>query len=79
MSYLKITDSSVASPSYSLRDVFLAKQHSGEEIKNNEMGEACSTYWGEKTCIKGCGGIPEEKRPFGRPRRILQDITKMDL
>ena len=28
----------------------------GDQIENNEMDGACSTYGGEKRCIKGFGG-----------------------
>jgi hypothetical protein len=32
------------------------KYYLGDQIEKNEMGGACSTYWGEKRCIKGYGG-----------------------
>ena len=28
----------------------------GDLVKKNKMGVACSTYGGQKTCIKGFGG-----------------------
>ena len=52
---------------------------SGDKIEKNEMGRACSTYWGEHRCIQGFGGKPEGKRPLGRPRRRWEDNIKMDL
>ena len=45
---------------------------------NNGVGGACSTYVGEKRCIKGLVGKPEGKRPLGRPRRRWEDNIKMD-
>jgi hypothetical protein len=38
-------------------------------IKNNEMGGACRTCWGEQNCILGFKCLarkPKEKRPLGR-------------
>ena len=29
--------------------------HSGDQIKKNEMGEACGTYGEEKNCVQGFG------------------------
>jgi hypothetical protein len=43
------------------------------------MGRACSTNVGEEQCIEDIGGIPEGKRPLGRPRRRCVDNIKMDL
>ena len=35
--------------------VLLTKYYLGDQIKN-QMGRACSTYEGAKTCIQGFGG-----------------------
>jgi hypothetical protein len=35
-----------------------------DKIEKNEMEAACSMYGGEKRCIQGCGGNPEEKENF---------------
>jgi len=37
------------------------------------MGEACVMYGGEKRCIQGCGGNPEERDPGVDERVILMD------
>jgi len=29
---------------------------SGDNIEKNEMGGACSAYWGQERCIQGFGG-----------------------
>jgi hypothetical protein len=38
--------------------LFLVERHAylADQIKENEMGEAYSTYWGEERFIKGFGG-----------------------
>jgi len=41
------------------------------------MGEACRTFGGEER--RGLVGIPEGKRPLGRPRCRWEDNIKMDL
>jgi len=51
----------------------------GDQIEENETGEACSTYGREERRMQGFGGKLEGKRPLGRPRRILEDNIKMDL
>ena len=38
---------------YSVED---KKNHSGDRIKNTEIGRTCSTYGGEERCIQGFGG-----------------------
>jgi hypothetical protein len=49
-----------------------------DKIKN-EMGRACSSQWGDSRCKQGFGGANLRKRPFGRPRRRMEDNNKMDL
>jgi hypothetical protein len=49
-----------------------------DQVKEDEMGRACSTN-GEK--INACRiwvGKPEGKRPLGRPRRRWVDCIKID-
>jgi hypothetical protein len=36
--------------------VLLTIYFSSNKIEKNEMGDACSTYGGEETCIQGFGG-----------------------
>jgi hypothetical protein len=40
----------------SLMSVLLTIYYSSNKIEKNEMGDACSTYGGEETCIQGFGG-----------------------
>ena len=48
-------------------------------IEKNEMGWACGAYgWGEGV-YRVLVGIPEGKRPLGRPRRRWVDNIRMDL
>ena len=36
--------------------VLLTKYFLGNQIEKNEMGGACSTYWGERRCIQDYDG-----------------------
>jgi hypothetical protein len=36
--------------------LLLTKYYSGDYIKKNEMGRACSTYGAEEKCIQGFDG-----------------------
>jgi hypothetical protein len=47
-------------------------------IKENEMGRACSTNGTKKNAYSILGGMPEGKRPLGRPRRRWVDNIKID-
>jgi len=62
-----------------LLSVLLTKCYSGDLIKNNEMGGACSKYGDRRGTYRVLVGSPEGKRPFGRPRRRWKDNIKMDL
>jgi hypothetical protein len=48
------------------------------QVKEGEKGRTCSTNGGEEGC-RILVGKPEEKSPFGRPRRTWADNIKMDL
>ena len=41
--------------------VLLTKYSSGDQIKKNEIGEACSIYGEEEMCKQGSGGETWEK------------------
>jgi hypothetical protein len=51
----------------------------GDQIENNEMGDACSTYGESRVVYMVLVGKPEVKRPIGRPRHRWEDNIKMDL
>jgi hypothetical protein len=36
--------------------LLLTKYHSGDQVKQTEMGRTCGTYGGEKRCIQGFSG-----------------------
>jgi hypothetical protein len=40
-----------------LNDPYSSPNVSGDQIKKNEMGGACSTCGGEERCIQGFGGV----------------------
>jgi len=44
--------------------VLLSKYYSGDQIKKNEMGWACSTYGERRDAYRVFVGKPEEKRPL---------------
>jgi len=55
------------------------KYYSGDQIKKNEKGRACSTC-GEMTgAYRVLVGKHEGKSPLRRPTRRWEDNTKMDL
>ena len=59
--------------------MLLTKYHLVHQIEKNEIGGARSTY-GEKRCVyRVMMGKPEDRRPFGRPRRRQEDDIKMDM
>jgi hypothetical protein len=43
------------------------------------MGRACSTNGEKRNAYRILVGMPEGKRPLGRPRRRWLDTVKMDL
>jgi len=42
--------------------------HSGDQIKKNEMGGACSKYGDRRGADRILVGKPDGKRPLGNPR-----------
>jgi hypothetical protein len=56
------------------------KYYSGDEIKKNEIGRACSTHGGErKGAYRALVGKRQERKPLKRPRRRWGENIKMDL
>jgi hypothetical protein len=39
-----------------LNDLYSIKYYSGDQIKKNEVGRACSTYGGGERCLQDFGG-----------------------
>jgi hypothetical protein len=50
-----------------------------DQIEQNEMGGACGTYGEDSVAYRILVGIPEGRRPLGRPRHRWEDNIKMDL
>jgi hypothetical protein len=50
-----------------------------DQVKENEMGRACSTNGAKKNAYRIWVGKPEGKRPLGKPRRRWVDNVKIDL
>jgi hypothetical protein len=61
------------------RSILVTRYYSDYQITKNEMGEACGTRGGDERCMKDSVGIPEGKRPLGRPRPGLEGIIKMNV
>jgi hypothetical protein len=49
------------------------------QVKEDEMGRACSTNGEKRNAYRILVGQPEGKRPLGRPKRRWVDNIKMDL
>jgi hypothetical protein len=49
------------------------------EIKENEMGGACSMYGKRRVAYRILMGRYEGRKPFGRPRNRWEDNIKMGL
>jgi hypothetical protein len=56
-----------------------AKYNYNGQVKEDEMGEACSTNGEKRNAYRILVGKPEGKRPLRRPRRRWEDNIKMDL
>jgi hypothetical protein len=50
-----------------------------DQIKENEMGGACSKYGERRGVYRILVGKPEGKRPHGRPTRRWEDNITKDL
>jgi hypothetical protein len=59
--------------------VYLTKYYLDHQIKNNEMGRACSTYGERKDVCRVLVGKPEGNRLPVRPRCTREDNIKMYL
>jgi hypothetical protein len=62
-----------------MKQVLLTKCHSGDQVKNTEMGRACGTYGERRRACRALMGKPEGRTPLGRPRRRWEDNIKVDL
>jgi hypothetical protein len=49
-----------------------------DQVKEDEIGRACSTNGEKGNAYMILVGKPEGKRPLGRPRRMWVDNIKMD-
>jgi hypothetical protein len=50
-----------------------------DQVKEDEMGRACSTNGEKRNAYRILVGKPERKRQMGRPRRRWVENIKMDL
>jgi hypothetical protein len=51
--------------------------YSGDEIKKNEIGKACSTYRDRKNAHRVLVGKSDGRRPLGIPRRRWKKNIKI--
>jgi hypothetical protein len=59
--------------------VLLAKHNYNDQVKEDEMGRACSTNGEKRNAYSILVGKPEEKRPLERLRRWWVDNIKINL
>ena len=59
-----------------LCSVFLAKCHSGDQVKKTETGRACSTNTASRGPCRVLVGKPEGRRPLGKPKHRWEDNIK---
>jgi hypothetical protein len=57
---------------------FLFTKYSGDQIKNNEMGEACGTCGRNRGSYRVLVGRLDVRRLLGGPRHRWKDNIKMD-
>jgi hypothetical protein len=53
--------------------------YSSPNVKEDEMGRACSPHGRDEKCRQNFGRKPERKRPLGRPRRKWKANIRMDI
>jgi hypothetical protein len=53
--------------------------YSSSEVKEDEMGRACSTNWEKRIAYRVLVGNPEGKRSLGRPRHRWAGNINLDL
>jgi hypothetical protein len=56
-----------------------AKYNYHYQVKEDDMGKACSTNGEKRNAYRILVGKPEGKRPLGSPRRRWEDNIKIDL
>jgi hypothetical protein len=56
-----------------------AKYNLNDQVKEDEMGKACSTNREKRNAYRMLVGKAEGNRPLGRPRRRWVDNIKMNL
>ena len=59
--------------------VLLTQYCAGDKMEKNDMGWACGAYGRGEGAYRVLVGIPEGKRPLGRPRRRWVDNIRKDL
>jgi hypothetical protein len=59
--------------------VLFAKYKLNDQVKENEMGRACSANGAKRNAYRIFVGKPEGKGPLGRPRHRWVDNIKMGL
>jgi hypothetical protein len=62
-----------------LKSELLCQYCTGDQIKKNEVGGACSTYGNGRGVYRVLMGKTVGKRPLGRPKHRWDNNIKMDL
>jgi hypothetical protein len=64
---------------WNIRSIYRAGSLRIDQVKEDEMGRACSTNGEKRNAYRILVGKPERNRPPGRPRRIWVNNIKRDL
>jgi hypothetical protein len=65
---------------YRISRLSLFNKHSeGDQMKEDEMGQACGTHGGEQRCVQDFGGKTEAKRPLGIPSSRWKNNFHVDI
>jgi hypothetical protein len=59
--------------------ILFASYCSGDEIKQNEMGGACGTYWENRIAYRVLMGKTKGRGPLGRRRGRWEDNIKIPI
>jgi hypothetical protein len=62
-----------------MQTLLFTKYNYDDQVKEDEMGRACSTNGEKRNACRISVGKPEGKSPLRRPKRRWEDNIKMDL
>jgi hypothetical protein len=63
---------------YSLTNLYSSQNIISDQVKEDEVGRACSTHEEKRNAYRILMGRPERKRPLGRPKHKCENNIKID-